>query len=182
MQIDSKLEFVPHASAPQTVVGAAGATITFTGVIDLLGSGTGTAPSNIIGNAALFGDPGEGIGRTKPDIQITIGTAFTTGTAATANFALQYAPDLGTPTFLPGTWETAAETGAKPVSEMTANQVLRLAMPPTPPNTPRPRFMQLVMLVPAATNMTAGTVSWAGIVFARDDQANKFGAKLKAAS
>jgi hypothetical protein len=177
MQIDSKLEFVPHTGAPQTVVGAAGATITFTGIIDLLGEGVGTAPGSIIGNATLFGDPGEGIGRTKPDIQISIGTAFTTSNAATANFAIQYAPDSGTPTYLPGTWETAAETGAKPVSECTANQVFRLAVPPAPPNTQRPRYMQLVVLIPAATAMTAGTVSWAGIVFARDDLAVRQGAK-----
>lgn len=176
MMIDSRLEFCPHAGAAQTLVGAAGAEITFTGIIDLLGSGSGTAPSNIIGNATLFGeDPG--IGRMRPEVQITIGTALTTGTAATARFTLQYAPDAGTPTYLPGTWEVAVASNAYPVSEMTAGAVVRFAMPVTPPNTPRPRFMQLTMQVPAATNMTAGTVSWAGIVFARDDLAQKNAAR-----
>ncbi len=174
MQIDSKLEFVPHSAAPQTAVGAAGATVTFSGIIDILGSGVGTVASSIIGNVTLFGED-VGIGRNKPEIQINIGTAFTTGNAATGNFAIQVAPDDGTGN--PGTWETAAETGAKPVSELTANQVLRLAMPPAPPNTLRPRFIQLALLVPAATNMNAGTVSWAAIVFVRDDQANRRAAR-----
>lgn len=177
MQLDSTLEWVSHSAAPQTAVGAAGVNITFATIIDLLGSGVGTAPVNIIGNATLFGqDPG-GIGKNKPDIEIVIGTAFTTSNAATANFAIQVAPDAGTPTYLPGTWETAAETGAKPVTELTAGQVLRLAMPPAPPNTMRPRYVQLLMQVPAATNMTAGTVSFAGIVFARDDMAQKNAAR-----
>ena len=173
---DALLEFVPSSGAAETLVGAAGAEITFTRIIDLLGSGSGTAPVNIIGNATLFGyDPG--IGRTAPEVQITIGTALTTATAATARFTLQYAPDAGSPTYLPGTWEVAVASAAYPVSELTAGTVVRFAMPVTPPATPTPRFMQLTMQVPAATNMTAGTVSWAGIIFARDDQANKFAAR-----
>lgn len=174
MQIDSTLEFVPHSGAAQTIVGAAGAEITFSGIIDLLGSGVGTAAPDTIGNISVFGqDPGT-TSRHAPEIQITIGTAAATANSATGNFAVQYAPDDGTNN--PGTWEIAAETGAKAASELTAGQVLRMAMPPAPPNTRRPRFVQLVMDVPAATNFSAGTVSWAGIVLTRDDQTNKFAA------
>jgi hypothetical protein len=170
---DVLVEFQSPQAAPASMVGAAGVNIQIGSVIDLLGVGQGQAPPNIIGNASLFGqDPGIGIW--VPEVEITVGTAFTTGNAATANIAFQYAPDTGAAGgYLPGAWETAAETGAKPVSEMTANQVLRMKVPPTPPNTPTPRFARLLFQVPAATNMTAGTITWAGIIQGRDDLQNK---------
>lgn len=172
MLLDSQLNFVSYAGAAQSMVAGAGVAVVLGDVKDLLGQGAGTAPANIIGNATVFGeDPG--IGRIRPVIQITIGTAFTTGNSATANFALQYAADAGSPTYQPGTWETATETGAKAVSEMTANQVLKLDWAAAPPNVQRPRFVRLVMLVPAGTNLSAGTVSFAGLTMARDDQAQK---------
>src|SRR5579863_8182505 len=94
MQLDALLNFVQPNAMPVSLVGAAGASISIGGVIDLLGSGVGTAPQGIIGNTTLWGDD-PGIGRVKPDIQITIGTAVATGNGATTAFALQYAADTG---------------------------------------------------------------------------------------
>ena len=172
MMLDSQLEWVSHAGAPQSMVAGAGVTVPFNNIIDELGQGVGTAPANIIGNATLFGADA-GIGRFKLEAQINIGTAFATSNVATANFAIQVAPDLGAPTYQPGAWETAAETGAKPVAEMAANTVIRMDLPPAPPLTQRPRYIRMVLLVPAATNFTAGTVTFAGLVAGRDDQTNR---------
>jgi hypothetical protein len=173
MMLDALVEFLGPQAAPVSAVGGAGAQIQIGNVIDLLGVGPGNAPPNIIGNAALFGeDPGIGIW--VPEVQINIGTAFATATSATANFAFQYAPDTAG-TYQPGAWETAAETGPKPASELTAQQVLRMKVPPTPPATPTPRYARILMTVaPAATGIfTAGTVTSAFIVQGRDDLQNR---------
>lgn len=169
MMLDAILEFVSHAGAAQSMVGAAGAAIPFNNVVDLMGSGVGTAPPNIIGRASLFGeDPG--IGRYRPFVEIVLGAAFTTSNSATATFSIQYAPDTGSAGgYLPGTWEVAAETGALTAAELSAAQVIRMDVPATPPNTPTPRYMRIVMTPPAATNFTAGTIEAAFITQGRDD-------------
>jgi hypothetical protein len=178
MMLDQSLVFVSPAGAAQSVVGAAGATIVFNssptaGVIDVAGVGVGLAPPNIIGNASLFGED-VGLGVWKVDVQIDIGTAFTTGNSATAEFIIQGAPDTGAGGgYQPGTWEDFGGSGQHAASELTAtgpNQPpFRFAMPPAPPATQTPRFYRLVMKVPSGTNMSAGTVSGAFLVQGRDD-------------
>ena len=169
MMLDQSLTFVSPNGAAQSMVGAAGVAIPLNNVLDILGTGVGTPPAVVIGNRALFGQD-MGLGVWKPEIEINIGAAFVTGTSATANFSVEVAPDTGAAgSYQPGTWEIAAETGPKPASELTAGQVLRMAMPPAPPNTLTPRFYRMVMNVPAATDFTAGTVSGAFIVQGRDD-------------
>lgn len=175
MRLDSQLAFVP---APLSMVAAAGVSIASTNVIDFLGNGVGTAPTNLIGTATKFAqDPGVGDGKTIPKLQITTGAAFTTGTAATLNVAIQYAADDGTNN--PSTWYTAAETGEIPAANLTAAEVIaRLDVPPMPPQLASgARFMRLLFQIPAGTLFTAGTIAYAGIVPVRDDQANKFAAK-----
>lgn len=173
MMTDPLLSFVPVGAAPVSLVGAAGATVQIGAIIDLLGQGVGTAPQNIIGNRSLYGvDPGPG--RMKPEIEVVIGTALATGNAATAEFALQYAPDGGAAAnYQPGAWEAGNTTGAKAVAEYAASVVVRLDLPPAPPSTLTPRYMRLVLLVPSGTNLSAGTVTFAGLVPARDDYANR---------
>jgi hypothetical protein len=173
MMIDSAMAFVLPPAPPVPMVGASGVNVQIGQIIDLLGSGVGTPPSNIIGNVALFGtDPNTGVW--KLDFQLNIGTAATTGTSATGNFAIQVAPDTGAAGgYLPGTWETAEETGPKAASLLVANAVLRLPMPPAPIGTPRPRYMRCLLVVPAATLFTAGTVTAAFFVQGRDDLQNK---------
>lgn len=174
MRIDSQLKFV-DTTAPQSIVAADGADVQLGAVIDLLGAGVGQAPPSIIGTAALWGqDPGVAPNAITPMIDVVIGTTFTTGNAATAAFLIQYAPDLGTPTYQPGTFVTASASGAIAVGQLVSgNVVARLDIPPTPVNVPRPRYMRLIMRPAASTHFTAGTISFAGVVPVRDDYAVK---------
>jgi hypothetical protein len=169
MMVDALLNFVQPGAAAVSVVGAAGAIVQIGATIDLLGPGVGVAPPGIIGNTSLWGhDPGPG--RVKPEIRINIGTAFATGNAAQGEFAIQYAPDTGAAGgYQPGTWEDAETTGFKPVTELSANQTIRMDLPPAPPNTLMPRFMRLIMRPTSATNMSAGTVTFAGPTMGPDD-------------
>jgi len=179
MIIDSQLSFVP-IGAPLSLVAGAGIDVPSTNVIDLLGIGAGNPPtSSIIGNVTNFGAPDAmGVGGLRPELLVNIGDAFTTGTSATLNVALQAAADAGTPTWQPGTWQTIAETGELTAAQLTADQtIMRLPwLPPFPANL-RPRFLRLLFQVPAATLFTAGTISSALVVPCRDDQFNKYAAK-----
>ena len=173
MYTDALLNFVP-IGGNQSMVGAAGASIVMApgGVaLDLLGAGVGVAPPNIFGQS--FGTFGTdfGIGVRKPLLAIAVGTAFATGNAATWNLALQLAADLGAAGgYLPDTWYTAAETGAQSVANAAANAIIaRFDWPPAFPNTLRPRFARLLMQVPAATNLSAGTIAYALVTLDRDD-------------
>lgn len=170
MMLDAQLSFVPPGVTQSLVVGGA-ATTQLGQVIDILGQGVGTAPANVIGNASVFGEDA-GIGIWKVDLQVNIGTAPVGGNN---NFALQGAVDSGASGgYLPGTWETFAETGAKTPAQLLANSVWRMAMPPTPPDMPTPRYYRLVAISSAA--VTAGTISAAFMVQGRDDLQNKFAA------
>lgn len=182
MILDSQLSFVP-VGAPLSLVGAAGASIPSTNVIDLLGQGVGTAPANIIGNAALFGtDVGVG-GRVRPELNVVIGTAAVTANSATLDLALQAAPDTGAAGgYLPGTWQTLEESGPLTAAQLTAGQVImRLPFPPAFPSSffggLRPRFLRLLAQVPSGTNFTAGTIASATVTMVRDDQTNKIATK-----
>jgi len=170
--------FVPPNGPPVSVIGAAGASIIFPGIIDVMGVGPGFAPPNIIGNPAsgFFGTD-MGLGIWKLDIQINVGVAFTTSTSATGEFCIQGAPDTGSSgNYQPGTWEDFATTGAKAASELVAattlgKGVFRMAMPPAPPATLTPRFYRMIMRVaPSASGIfTAGTITAAFMVQGRDD-------------
>ena len=179
MMLDAGLPaFIPPNGPALSVIGAAGASIIFPGVVDILGQGVGVAPQNIIGNpiGGFFGQD-SGLGIWKLDIQINIGATFTTSTSATGEFCLQGAPDTGSAGgYLPGTWEDFATTGAKAASELIAATVLgagvfRMAMPPAPPATLTPRYLRMIMRVaPSASGIfTAGTVAAAFMVQGRDD-------------
>lgn len=177
MMLDAALPaFQSPTSAPLSAVGTAGTSIVFPGVVDILGAGVGVAPPNIIGNpgSGFFGQDA-GLGIWKLDIEILIGTTFTTGNAATGEFCLQGAPDTGAAGgYLPGTWEDFATTGAKAVTELVAATTLgagvfRMAMPPAPPATLTPRFLRMIMRVASGTNFSAGTITAAFMVQGRDD-------------
>jgi hypothetical protein len=173
MMRDGQLDFVSPNGAPISVVGAAGATIVFPGVIDLAGSGVGSAPANIIGQATYLGFDAA-IGIWDPEVTISISTAFTTSNSATGEFCVQGAPDTGTTPGVgtPGTWEDFATTGAKTAAQLivsTPGNIIRLKFPPSPPDDQTPRFYRLILRVPSATNFSAGAVSWAGVTQGRDD-------------
>lgn len=173
MLIDSLLTFLP-SGAVQSLVAAAGATTQIGNPIDILGSGVGTAPANIIGNATVFGED-TGVGSYKPLIELVIGVAAVTGNAATLTIAFQGAPDTGAAGgYQPGTWQTLSATGALTAAQLTALQDIRMDWPVSFPDNLDPRYLRLVAITPAGTNFTAGTISQAIVTNARDDQANKF--------
>lgn len=172
MRLDSTLQFVPLAGL--SLVGGAGVSIP-SNVIDLLGSGPGTPPANIIGNVSLFGaDMGVGGGFGRLLLQVVTGPlAFTTGTAATLNVQFQLAPDTAT-TYVPGTWQTVQESGIITAAQLLASTVIaRMDWPPVFPATLRPRYARLNFSIPSATDFTVGSIGFAGVVPMRDDQANK---------
>lgn len=182
MITDALLNFVPIGGNLSLVAGA-GVDVP-SNVIDLLGLGVGVAPSsnggNIIGNVTTFGAPDAmGVGGFRPELVVNVGTAFVTANAATLNVALQGAPDTGAGGgYLPGTYQTIAETGELTAAQLTAFQtIMRLPwLPPFPANL-RPRYLRLLFQVPAAVNFTAGTIANALVTPLRDDQFNAYAAK-----
>lgn len=173
MRSDSQLAFVPIGT-PLSIVAGAGVDVAST-VIDLLGVGVGVAPPSIIGNVSVFGTD-FGIGGDRPLLDVVVGTAFTTSNAATLNVAMQAAADDGT--YNPGSYSTLVETGEIAVSSLTANaRIARFDWPPAWPEGLRPRFVRLLFQIPAGTNMDTGTIAFALVTTARDDQANKYAAK-----
>ncbi len=182
MITDSQLSFVPIGGNLSIVAGA-GINVPSTNVIDLLGTGVGTAPNAIIGTATLFGTDA-GIGAIKAQIEAITGTAFATANGGTLNVAFQAAPDLGVGGgYQPGAYTTLVETGPIAVASLTAAQVIaRFDFPPAFPANLQPRYLRLLFQVPAASNFTAGTISSALVTMVRDDQANKFASRNYAAA
>ena len=162
MRIDASIAFVPLGS-PLTILGAA---IASPNTVDLLGTGVGTAPVNIIGTPSVYGAADAmGIGKERVALQIATGAAaFAGGTSL--NVALQGAIDNGS--YQPGTWNTFGESGALLTANLTASTVIcRLPwLPPWPFNL-RPRFLRL-LFTPVGT-FTAGAIAYALPVTGRDD-------------
>lgn len=173
---DNLLDFVPIGTN-LSLVAAAGVSVPSSNVIDILGSGVGTAPMNIIGNVTVFGED-SGIGGNVPNINIVIGTAVTTGDACTLNVAFQGAPDLGAGGgYQPGTWQTFNETGPMTAAQLTAGTVIRLDWFPAFPPNEAPRYLRLLFQGPATLDFTAGTIASAIVTMVRDDWAAKYAAK-----
>ena len=174
MILDALLSFIPIGS-PLTITSAA---VPSTNVIDLSGAGVGVTPPNIWGTPSVFGAPDAmGVGGPRPELNITVGTAFAGGT--NLNVALQGAIDNGSNQ--PGTWNTFAESGTILTANLTANTVIfRIPwLPPFPANL-RPRFLRL-LFTPSGT-FTAGTIASAVVTTVRDDEFQRFAAKNYAVS
>lgn len=170
MLIDALTAFVAAGAPAQSLVAGAGVAIPIGNPFDLMGSGVGTAPPNIIGNASLFGmEPGAGL--IKLRLRTIIGVAATTSTSATLNLQLQYAPDTGAGgNYQPGTWTTIVETGALAASVLTVNTPLpELELEPAfLTAAPRPRFVRANAVIASATSFTAGTISFCGLLVGDD--------------
>lgn len=168
MITDSLVNFIPIGTN-LPILGAA----VRSNVYDILGSGPGTPPANIIGNRTIFSSD-LGIGGKRAQLEVLLGAAFVSG--ASLNVAFQAAPDLGTPTFQPGAWTTLVETGAILTANLTAAQVLaRFDWPPAFPAGLSARYLSL-LFTPVGV-FTAGTINGAPVTMVRDDQANKFATK-----
>jgi hypothetical protein len=173
MLTDKLVSFVDVGNALSLVLGGTGS-VASTNTIDLLGSGPGTAPANIIGNATVFGqDPG--IGSNRPELNVTIGTAAVSGGGGTLTVALQAAADTAG-TYLPGTWVTLAATGLLTAASLTAGMVIaRFPFLPAVPPGLNPRYLRLYFTIATAA-FTAGTIGSALVTTFRDDQTNKYAA------
>lgn len=144
-------------------------------VIDLLGQGVGTAPANIIGGSSstLFGTD-MGIGGKKPQVNVTVGTAATSGNSATLTVQFQGAVDTAS-TYQPGTWITLVEEPAITVAQLAANAVIaRFDFPPAFPPGTLPRYLRLNFVTAASTAFTAGTIASAIVTMVRDDLAQRY--------
>lgn len=181
MLIDASLSFIGAYAPPVSFVSAVAGLVAQIGIpIDLLGQGVGTAPQNIIGNAALFGqDPGSAL--IKPFIRATIGVAAATVTSATLRLRLEYAPDTGVGGgYQPGAWQVIQQTGDITAAQLTANAILpKLEFEPVFPNTLRPRYLRLMAQInPTASGIfTAGTIAQALVVLGADEFAQKLATK-----
>ena len=184
MRSDAQIAFVP-LGAPLSLVAGAGVTIA-SNVIDLLGEGIGVNPltaNDIIGNVLTFGaDRGVGSGN-RPELNVSVGTAFTGAVGQQLKIALQAAPDAGAPTYLPGTWQDIVSQDGITLANLTAGAIpFRTPFIPVMPPGLRPRYMRLLFSPMTVTTLpsgsfTAGTIAFALVTFARDDQANRFAAK-----
>jgi hypothetical protein len=183
MLTDSLLSFIP-LGAPLSLVGGSGVTIPSTNIIDLLGAGVGVAPPSIIGTATVFGTD-MGVGGLRPELQISVGTAFVAGVAGTLlKIALQGAPDPGAAgNYTPTTWtDIVSQDGITPAN-LTAGAVpFRCPWIPTMPPGLLPRFLRLLFSPMSATalpsgDFSAGTIASALVTTVRDDYAARYAAK-----
>jgi hypothetical protein len=174
MRTDASISLVPIGTN-LSMVAAAGASIPSPNTIDLMGSGVGTPPPNIIGNTTLFGTD-LGIGAVKTQLAVATGTAFTTADSCTLNVQFQGAPDTGAAGgYQPGTWQTFVETGPLTAAQLTAQTVIaRFDWPPAFPANERPRYMRLLFVTPSGDVFTAGTIAYAIPVDVRDDYSAKY--------
>lgn len=157
MLIDSLVSFIPPG-ATLSAVAAAGVDIP-SNIIDLLGLGVGVAPESIIGNRTTFGsDPG--IGWPRAQAQVSVTTAFATANAATLNIAYQGAAEDAV-THLPVAWNTIIESGEIAVTDLDAigDIAFQFDFEPTHPLNFMPRFLRVLLQIPAATNFTTGAVT-----------------------
>lgn len=165
MITDALLQFVANGS-PLSVVGAANAGFP-SAVIDLLGTGVGTAPQNIIGTRSVFGAD-MGIDFVKPQIEANIGTALATGSGGTLNMQFQGAIDQGSAgNYQPGTWNTFVETGAVAAANLGAGKQLRLDFAPAFPWGTLPRYLRVNFQT--VNSFTAGTIANCLVTMIRDD-------------
>jgi hypothetical protein len=179
MLTDGILNFVaPPPSPALSLVLAAGASVPST-IIDITGSGVGTAPPNIIGTATLFGSDMFVGDKEKPQLAVVVGTAFTTSTSCTLNVQFQAAADSGSGGgYLPSTWNTLSETGYMGVTNLTKGAtIMRFDWPPAFPANLSPRYFRLNFQTLAAASFTAGTIAYALVTMARDDYGVAYAAK-----
>lgn len=140
MFLDNGLTFNSAVGTAQTVTTTADST----GIIDVTGAGSGTAPAMINGfpnaNTAIGEDYGVGDGVTIPWVIVAVKTA-PTSTTNTLTVSLKSAPDDGS--YGQGTYTTIASTGAITGANLTAGTLIAFQVPPKAPGAAMPRFYKL---------------------------------------
>ena len=185
MITDALVSFVPIGGNLSLVAGA-GIVIPSPNTLDLLGSGVGTAPPNIIGTRTTFGtDMGVG-GHLRPELNITVGVGLTGAVGQQLKVALQGAADQGAGgNYQPGTWvDIVSQDGiglanlANATGAIAGSVIARFPFLPTMPPQLFPRYLRLLFSPMTAAalpsgSFTAGTISSALVTWVRDDQANR---------
>lgn len=138
----------------------------------LTGTTYTVTPNLSYGNATYFGED-MGIGDVAIPIFVNIGTAFTTGNAATLNVQVAGGPQAGVTGTISSdvTFAVYVETGAIAASLLTANANIKLYYPHRKVGASLPRFIRLQYAL-ATGQWTAGTINMAAIVLNRDDWAS----------
>lgn len=138
------------------------ATAASTVIYDVTGAGSGNAPPMVFGQTATGGailagfDIGMGDGEVRPTLMMTVGTAFTTGNAATLTVQIQAAIDNGSNA--PAAYTTIVETGAFSAAQLVAGATLLIPVPPTTIGEALPRFYRINYVVGTGV-FSAGTVT-----------------------
>jgi hypothetical protein len=183
MIFDALVSFVPNGF-PLSLVAGAGIAIPSTNIIDLIGSGVGTAPPNIIGTRSVFGTD-MGVGGLRPELNVTIGTALAGAAGLTLKAALQAAQDPGAAgNYTPTSWiDIDSQDGISIANGIAGAVIFRSPWIPTMPPGFMPRFLRMLFspvsaggAVPSGA-FTAGTIASALVTMIRDDQSNRFSAK-----
>lgn len=174
MILDALLSFVP-IGGNLSLVGGAGITIPSTNVIDLIGSGEGTTPPNIIGTPTLFGTD-MGIGDDKLQIRVYIGTALATSSSAVLSVRMQAAPDTAV-THVAGTWQDLVTVKCTAAQGTAGAVIARIDWPPAVPPNLNARYVRLLFDPGTGASFTAGTISSAIVTPVGDDWSAAYAAK-----
>jgi hypothetical protein len=172
MILDNTLNFVASAGLTMTTDSSTASYVLDLATGQMLTGTTYTVTPNLTwGLATYFGeDLGIGPGVAIPRFLITVGTAFTTGNAATLNVQVQTAAQAGTTGTISSdtTFATAIETGIIAASLLTANAAMRISLPRRKLGQALPRFIRLNFAL-ATGQWTAGSISNATLAQCLDE-------------
>lgn len=152
MFLDSTLTFNSAVGTAQTVT----ATASSSGIIDVTGAGSGTAPAMINGfpatNTAIGNDYGAGDGEAIPHVVLVVPAAGSG--SGTVQIAVQAAPDNGS--YGQGSYTTLVQTPALTGSTLVAGTVIDIPLPPARVagiGEALPRFYKLVYTVASTASV-----------------------------
>lgn len=152
MFLDNKLTFNSAVGTAQAIT----ATADSSGIVDITGAGSGTAPAMINGfpatNTAIGEDYGAGDGVAIPHVFLNVTTAGVG--AGTVTVEVKAAPDDGS--YGQGTYTTLVTTPALVFSTLAVGTVIDIPLPPIRYTLSQalPRFYKLTYTVSGATGVS----------------------------
>lgn len=152
MFLDNKLTFNSAVGTAQAITTTADSS----GIIDITGAGSGSAPAMINGfpatNTAIGEDYGAGDGVAIPHVYVNVTTAGVG--AGTVTISVKAAPDDGS--YGQGTYTTLVSTPALVFSTLAAGTIIDIPLPPTRYTLGEalPRFYKLTYTVSGSTGVS----------------------------